>query len=100
MMAVLSRIAQATSALTKLGPIWRDNGMSLGSGVGLMRSLVVSMFLCACGSRTLAAELGRGTRAFEVGCYRRLLNISYKDHLSCILENARTSLYVHCLSGQ
>ena len=47
---VLSRIAQATAALTKLGPIWRDNNMSLGSGVRLVRSLVISVFLCACGS--------------------------------------------------
>ena len=28
---VLSRIAQATAALTKLMPIWRDNNISLGS---------------------------------------------------------------------
>ena len=28
---VLSRIAQATAALTKLKPIWRDNNISLGS---------------------------------------------------------------------
>ena len=35
---VLSRIAQATAALTKLKPIWRDNNISLGSKVKLMRS--------------------------------------------------------------
>ena len=28
---ILSRIAQATAALTKLQPIWRDNNISLGS---------------------------------------------------------------------
>ena len=28
---VLSRIAQATAALIKLKPIWRDNNISLGS---------------------------------------------------------------------
>ena len=38
---VLSRIAQATAALTKLKPIWRDNNISLGSKVKLMRSLVI-----------------------------------------------------------
>ena len=36
----LSRVAQATGALTKLKPIWRDNNISLGSKVKLMRSLV------------------------------------------------------------
>ena len=42
---VLSRIAQATAALTKLKPIWRDNNISLGSKVKLMRFLVISIFL-------------------------------------------------------
>ena len=53
---VLSRIAQATAALTKLKPIWRDNSISLGSKVKLMRSLVSSIFLYACESWTLTAE--------------------------------------------
>ena len=44
----LSMIAQATAALTKLKPIWRDNNISLGSKVKLMRSLVISIFLYAC----------------------------------------------------
>ena len=35
---ILSRIAQTTAALTKLKPIWRDNDVSLGSKVKLMRS--------------------------------------------------------------
>ena len=53
---VLSRIEQATAALTKLKPIWRDNNISLGSKLKLMRSLVISIFLYACESWTLAAE--------------------------------------------
>ena len=77
---VLSRIAQATAALTKLKPIWRD--ISLGSNVKLMRSLVISIFLYACESWTLTAELEKRTQAFEMRCYRRLLNISCKDHFT------------------
>ena len=79
---VLLRIAQATAALTKLKPIWRDNNISLGSKVMLMRSLVISIFLYACESWTLTAELEKRTQAFEMRCYRRLLNISYKDHVT------------------
>ena len=79
---VLSRIAQATAALTKLKPIWRDNNISLGSKVKLMRSLVISIFLYACESWTLTAELEKRMHAFEMRCYRRLLNISYKDHVT------------------
>ena len=66
---VLSRIAQATAALTKLKPIWRDN-ISLGSKVKLMRSFVISIFLYACESWTLTAELEKSTQAFEMRCYQ------------------------------
>ena len=69
---VLSRIAQATAALTTLKPIWRDNNISLGSKVKLMRSLVISIFLYACESWTLTAELEKRMQAFEMRCYRRL----------------------------
>ena len=75
---VLSRIAQAIAALTKLKPIWRDNNISLGSKVKLMRSLVI-IFWYACESW---AELEIRAHAFEMRCYRRLQNISYKDHVN------------------
>ena len=66
---VLSMIEQATAALIKLKPIWRDNNISLRSKVMLMRSLVISIFLYACESCTLTAELEKRTQAFEMGGY-------------------------------
>ena len=47
-----------------------------------MRSLVTSIFLYACESWTLTAELQRRTRAIEKRCYRKVLRISYKDHVT------------------
>ena len=47
-----------------------------------MHSLVISIFLYACESWTLTAELEKRTQAFEMRCYRRLINISYKDHVT------------------
>ena len=79
---VLSGIAQATAALTKLKPIWRDNNISLGSKVKLMHSLVISIFLYASESWTLTAELEKRMQAFEMRCYQRLCNILYKDHVT------------------
>ncbi|MEW8548147.1 MAG: hypothetical protein AB2693_31985, partial [Candidatus Thiodiazotropha sp.] len=79
---VFSRIAQATAALTKLKPIWRDKNICLGSKVKLIRSLVISIFLYACESWTLNAEQEKRTQAFEMKCYRRLLNMSYRDHVT------------------
>ena len=75
-------IEQATAAFTKLKYIWRDSKMSLGSKVKLMCSFVISIFLNACESGTLTAELEKRIQALEMRCYRRLLNISYKDHFT------------------
>ena len=47
-----------------------------------MRSLVISIFLFARDSLTLTAELDKRTQAFEMRCYRRLLDIWYKDHVT------------------
>ena len=71
-----------TTVRVRLKPIWRDNNISFGSKIKLMRSLVISIFLYACESWTLTAELENRTQAFEMRCYRRLLNISYKDHIT------------------
>ena len=47
-----------------------------------MRSLVTSIFLCACESWTLTAELQRRIHALEIKRYRKTLRISYKDHVT------------------
>ena len=79
---IISRIAQTTAALCRLNIIWRDKSISLASKVKLMRTLILSTFLYACESWTLIAEIERRIQALEMRCYRRLLNISYKDHLT------------------
>ena len=47
-----------------------------------MRSLVTSIFLYVCESWTLTAELIRRIQAMEMRCYHKILNISYKDHVT------------------
>ena len=47
-----------------------------------MRSLVTSIFLYACKSWTLTAELQGRIQAMEIRCYRKILHISYKDHVT------------------
>ena len=47
-----------------------------------MRSLVTSIFLYACESWILTAELQRKIHATESRCYRKILRISYKDHVT------------------
>ena len=54
---IFSRKAQATTALTRLKPVWIEKSISLSSKIRLMRSFVSSIFLYACLSWTLTAEL-------------------------------------------
>ena len=79
---ILARIAQTTGAMTKLKPIWNNRNISISSKIRLMRSLVMSIFLYACESWTLTAETERRIKAVEMRCFRRLLGISYKDHIT------------------
>ncbi|WP_419592558.1 hypothetical protein, partial [Thiolapillus sp.] len=79
---ILCRIAQTTAALTRLKPVWIDKSISVSSKIRLMRSLVTSIFLYACESWTLTAALQRRIQAMEMRRYRKILHISYKDHVT------------------
>ena len=68
--------------MTRLKPIWKDKNIILRSKIRLMRSLVVSIFLYACETWTLTAELQRRVQAMKMRCYRKILCISYKDHVT------------------
>ena len=68
--------------LAKLNTIWKDKAIKLSSKIRLMRSLVYSVFLYACKTWTLTAELEKRIQATEMRCFRRLLGISYKDHIA------------------
>ena len=46
-----------------------------------MWKLILSNFLYACESWTLTAEPERRIKALQMKCYRRLLNISYKNQV-------------------
>ena len=89
---ILSRIAQTTAVLTRLKPLWNDRSISLSSKIRLrMRSLVTSIFLYACESWTLTAELQRRIQAMEMRCYRKVQRISYKDHVT--IEEVRAEIH-------
>ena len=48
----------------------------------LMHSLDTFIFMYACESWTLTTELQRRIQAMEMRCYRKILRISYKGHVS------------------
>ena len=83
---ILSRIAQATAVLTRLKPVWVDRSISLSSKIRLMRSLVTSIFLYACESWTLTAELQRRIQAMEMRCIARY----YASHIKTMLPTRKS----------
>ena len=79
---ILSKIAQTTAALTRLKPVWNNRSISLSSKIRLMRYLVTSIFLYACESWAFTTDLQIRIQAVEIRCYRKILRISYKDHVT------------------
>ena len=54
-----------------------------------MQTFILSTFLYASENWTLTVELERMTQALEIRCYRRLLNISYKGHVTNVEVRSR-----------
>ena len=78
---ILTRIAQTTAALTRLKPLWNDRNITVSSKIRLVRSLVMSIFLYASETWTLS-DLQKRIQAMEMRCFRKILRISYKGHVT------------------
>ena len=87
---IFSRIAQNIAALTKLKIIWDDKNIDLSSKIRLLRWLVMSISVYSCETWTLTAEIERKIQTVEMRSFRRLLGISYKDHITH--EEVRSSI--------
>ena len=70
------------AAMTILKVIWNDKNIAISSKIRLMRSLAMSIFLHACETWIIAADIERRIQALEMRCFRKLLGISYRDHIS------------------
>ena len=79
---ILSRIAQATGTFANLKVIWKDKNIALNTKIRLLRSLIMSIFLYACETWTLTAETERKIQTMEMRSFRRLLGISYREHIT------------------
>ena len=79
---ILSRIAQATAALTRLTPVWNDRSISLSSKIYDWCAPLSQPFLYAFESWILTAELQRRIQAMEMRYYRKILRILYNDHVT------------------
>ena len=61
---------------------WIDKSISLSSKIRLMCPPATSIFLYACESWTLTAELQRIIQSMEMRCNCTILHISQKDHVT------------------
>ena len=78
---LLSRTAQTTAAVTKLNVIWNDKNITISSKIGLMSSLALFIFLYACETWNITADIGR-IQVSEMRCFCKLLGISYRHHIT------------------
>ena len=86
---VLSGMAQTTAAVTKLKVIWTDKNIAISSKIRLMRSLAMSTFLYACEMWTITTVIESRIQALEMRCFRKLLSISIRDHITNEVIKAR-----------
>jgi len=63
---ILARAAQTSVAMGKLKSIWKDQNISLKTKLKLQYALIYSIFLYACESWTLTAELQRRIQTTEL----------------------------------
>ena len=79
---ILSRMAQATEALTRLKPVWKNRSISLSSKITTHAlpchiHLPVRSWIMDPHSRAPKKNTSHGMR-----CYRKILHISYKGHVT------------------
>ena len=67
---VLSGAAQTMAALARLKIIWKDKNIRIKHKIRSMRALVMTIFLYACETWTLTAELQRRIQSLEFRCFQ------------------------------
>ena len=90
---VLSGAAQTMAALARLKIIWKDKNIRIKHKIRSMRALVMTIFLYACETWTLTAELQRRIQSLVFRCFRKILGISYKDQVTN--EHVRKTIVKH-----
>ena len=86
------KIGQATSAFSKLKPVWRSSKYSMRLKLRLLGSNVMSILLYASECWKLNTQLEKRVLAFENMYLRRILNISWQEKVTNIEVCQQTGL--------
>ena len=77
------RIGKASTAMAKLTQkVWENNKLTTVTKVAVYRACVLSTLLYGSESWTTYAHQERRLNSFHMRCLRRILNISWKDHVT------------------
>ena len=76
---IKNRIGHATSAMVKLSAVWGLKGISLKNRMKISKAIAWATLLYGCESWTLSQKSINKLKAFEMKCYRRMLNITWKE---------------------
>ena len=84
-------LPQTMTALARIKTIWIYKNIRIK--YKRLRALIITIFLYACETWTLTAELQRRIQSLELICLRKILGISYKDRITN--EHVRKTIIKH-----
>ena len=87
---VESRLNKALGVFNKLGPIWRSNTIRQQTKLRLYSSIVIPTAIYACETWRRTARIERKLNVFHRKCLRRILKISWRDHITNVEVLRRT----------
>jgi len=77
---VCNRLAMATSSLMNFSNLWQNSNISIKTKYRLLTTITRAVAPYGCKSWTLNVALQERLNAFEMKCYRKLLQIPYTAH--------------------
>jgi len=86
------RIGSASSTMSSLSRIWKDERLTTATKVRLYQALVMSVLLYAAETWTLLAADLRTVEAFYMRCQRQISGIRWIDHISNATVSSHTGL--------
>ena len=78
---IKSRLLLALTALMKLQKVWSDKNITLSTKLSLLNALVYPVLLYGSEIWTIKKNDLKKLVAFEMRCYRNVLNITWKDKI-------------------
>ncbi len=76
------RLAMAKTSASTLSTIWKDNDITRATKIGVMRALVFPVALYGCETWAVGKADRKMISSFEMWCWRKLLGITWKDHIT------------------